>query len=96
MICKTRNLSLFTHGMRNNFANFGLFFETALACILCYVPFLQLPLGTRPLRFFHFMVPSVPFFCAIILYDEIRKLILRKGIDDRGRKIGWVARNTYY
>lgn len=96
MICKTRNLSLFTHGMRNNFANFGLFFETALACILCYVPFLQLPLGTRPLRFFHFMVPSVPFFCAIIIYDEIRKLLLRKGIDERGRKIGWVARNTYY
>ena len=96
LICKTRNLSLFTQGLRNCFANFGLFFETGLACILCYVPFLQLPLGTRPLRFFHFMVPSVPFFVVILTYDEIRKYLLRKGIDDRGRFKGWIARNTYY
>lgn len=48
------------------------------------------------MRFYHFMVPSVPFFVVILLYDEIRKIFLRKGIDDQGRKLGWVARNTYY
>merc|ERR1712091_750399 len=58
MICKTRNLSLSQQGMVNNFGNFGLFFETALVAILCYVPFLNVALGTRQICFPHFAVPS--------------------------------------
>ena len=38
IICKTRKLSVFQQGMGNWFMNFGLFFETALACFLSYTP----------------------------------------------------------
>ena len=38
IICKTRKLSVFQQGMSNWFMNFGLFFETALACLLSYTP----------------------------------------------------------
>jgi len=81
MICKTRNLSLSQQGMVNHFGNFGLFFETALVAILLYVPFLNIALGTRPIPFAHFAVPSFSFFVAIFFYDEMRKIWLRNGME---------------
>eukprot|EP00344_Euplotes_crassus_P005805 CAMPEP_0196998080 /NCGR_PEP_ID=MMETSP1380-20130617/3549_1 /TAXON_ID=5936 /ORGANISM="Euplotes crassus, Strain CT5" /LENGTH=1183 /DNA_ID=CAMNT_0042414523 /DNA_START=32 /DNA_END=3583 /DNA_ORIENTATION=- len=97
MICKTRSLSISQQGMKNNFANFGLIFETVLVAILCYVPWLNIALGTRMLASPHFGVPSFPFFTVIFFYDEGRKSLLRAGIDkDTGRIRGWVAQNTYY
>jgi len=100
MICKTRALSISQQGMINGRANFGLFFETALVAILCYVPILNAPLGTRQIAFPHFAVPSFSFFCVIMAYDELRKIFLRNGIkkSHRGRAkyAGWVVRNTYY
>jgi sodium/potassium-transporting ATPase subunit alpha len=80
MICKTRNLSLSQQGMVNRFGNFGLFSETALVAILCYVPFLNIALGTRMIAFPHFLVPSFSFFVVIFLYDEMRKIWLRQGM----------------
>jgi len=80
MICKTRNLSLSQQGMINTMGNFGLFFETALVAILCYVPFLNVGLGTRQIAFAHFAVPSFSFFVAIFFYDELRKIWLRNGM----------------
>jgi hypothetical protein len=100
MICKTRALSISQQGMVNNNANFALFFETALVAILCYVPQLGVPLGTRQIAFPHFAVPSFSFFAVIMAYDELRKIFLRRGIrkSKRGRAsyVGWVVRNTYY
>jgi len=77
MICKTRNLSLSQQGMVNTMGNFGLFFETALVAILCYVPFLNIALGTRQIPFPHFLVPSCSFYAVIFFYDELRKIFLR-------------------
>jgi sodium/potassium-transporting ATPase subunit alpha len=97
MICKTRNLSISQQGMKNHFGNFGLVFETVLIAILCYVPYLNIGLGTRMLASAHFGVPVFPFFAVIFFYDEGRKSFLRAGIDkDTGRIKGWVAQNTYY
>jgi len=100
MICKTRALSISQQGMVNNNSNFALFFETALVAILCYVPQLGVPLGTRQIAFPHFAVPSFSFFAVIMAYDELRKIFLRRGIrkSKRGRAsyVGWVVRNTYY
>jgi sodium/potassium-transporting ATPase subunit alpha len=99
MICKTRNLSLSQQGMVNNFGNFGLFFETALVAFLCYVPPLNVALGTRMIAFPHFAVPSFSFFVAIFFYDEVRKIWLRHGMvreDGRLRLKGWIVQNTYY
>jgi sodium/potassium-transporting ATPase subunit alpha len=94
MICKTRNLSLSQQGMVNMFGNFGLFSETALVAILCYVPYLNVALGTRMIAFPHFLVPSFSFFVAIFLYDELRKIWLRQGMvreDGRLRLKGWIV-----
>jgi len=100
MICKTRNLSLSQQGMKNTMGNFGLFFETALVALLCYVPFLQVALGTRAIAFPHFGVPSFSFYCAIFFYDEWRKIWLRNGMvrkeDGKLRLEGWIVQNTYY
>ena len=94
MICKTRNLSLSQQGMVNNFGNFGLFFETALVAVLCYVPPLNVALGTRMIAFPHFAVPSFSFFVAIFFYDELRKIWLRNGMvreDGRLKLKGWIV-----
>jgi hypothetical protein len=83
--------------MRNWFANFGLVFETVLISLLCYIPWLNIALGTRMLASPHFGVPAFPFFIIIFFYDEGRKTLLRAGIQkDTGRMTGWVAQNTYY
>lgn len=88
--CKTRYLSLRQQGMRNGMLNFGLFFETALGAVLCYVPFLNAPLFTRPISFVHWLC-AVPFAILIFTYDETRKWLMR----NLGKN-NWVERNTYY
>merc|ERR1712212_652740 len=89
IICKTRRNSVFQQGMRNKILIFGLFEETALAAFLSYCPGMDVALRMYPLK------PSW-WFCAfpysflIFVYDEIRKLILRRSPG------GWVERETYY
>lgn len=97
LICKTRNLSITQHGMKNQFGNFGLLFETILIAVLCYFPWFNIPLGTRMVASPHFAVPVFPFFIIIFFYDEGRRFLLRKGIEKGTNRItGWVAQNTYY
>uniref|UniRef100_A0A8C5WM59 Sodium/potassium-transporting ATPase subunit alpha n=1 Tax=Leptobrachium leishanense TaxID=445787 RepID=A0A8C5WM59_9ANUR len=77
IICKTRRNSVFQQGMKNKILIFGLFEETALAAFLSYCPGMDIALRMYPLK------PSW-WFCAfpysflIFVYDEIRKLILRR------------------
>jgi len=99
MICKTRNLSLSQQGMVNQFGNFGLFFETSLVAILCYVPFCNYVFQTRQIAFAHFCVPTFSFYVAIFFYDELRKIWLRQGmirVNGRLKLDGWIVQNTYY
>jgi hypothetical protein len=103
MICKTRWLSIRQQGMRNPLMNFGLLFETILGACVCFVPFLNAALQTRPLRFTHWF-PGMPFMVIIFMYDEIRKYIMRSGSYDETdpvtgqvtKKFNWVGENTYY
>lgn len=110
LACKTRTLSLKNQGMRNNMLSFGLFFETALGAILCYVPFVNVALITRPIYFVHWLAP-MPFAIFILSYDEIRKWLMRnlsadfqwtqsatwmKRPDEGDQPKNWVWRNTYY
>mmetsp|Transcript_10120 Transcript_10120/g.14103 ORF Transcript_10120/g.14103 Transcript_10120/m.14103 type:complete len:1085 (+) Transcript_10120:183-3437(+) len=90
LACKTRTLSIYHQGMRNQVLNFGLVFETALGIFLCYTPGLSTGLGTRAIEFEHWL-PALPFCMLILTYDEIRKGIMRYQGDQ-----GWVYRNTYY
>ena len=87
--------------MVNGVGNFGLFFEFALVATFLYVPFINIGLSTRGIAFPHFAVPSFSFYIAIFFYDELRKLMLRKGFEKdpetgRMRQKGWIVQNAYY
>jgi len=90
IICKTRKLSVFQQGMGNWFMNFGLFFETALACFLSYTPGMDKGLRMYPLKF-NWWLPAIPFSILIWIYDETRKYLLRTLPPGN-----WVERETYY
>ena len=90
IICKTRKLSVFQQGMKNHFMNFGLVFETVLACILSYTPGMDKGLRMYPL-YFNWWVPAIPFSILIFCYDETRKFLLR-----RQPAGSWIERETYY
>ena len=62
---------------RNYYLLFGLIFETALAVFLAYIPGLDVGLNMHGMRFEWWFTP-VMFCLLIFLYDEIRKLIIRK------------------
>ncbi|XP_077287532.1 sodium/potassium-transporting ATPase subunit alpha-like [Arctopsyche grandis] len=89
IICKTRRNSLYEQGMRNWVLNFGLVFETMVACILAYTPGMDKGLRMYPIKFVWWL-PPMPFMVIILIYDEIRRLILRRYPG------GWVERETYY
>merc|ERR1711913_204337 len=89
IICKTRKLSVFQQGMKNHFMNFGLFFETALACVLSYTPGMDKGLRMYPLKF-NWWLPAIPFSILIFCYDETRKFLLRRNPG------GWIEKETYY
>lgn len=81
LICKSRILSLFQHGMRNMVFNGGLVFETIVGVFIVYVPFVREILQTASLGIRH-LIPALPFAVFIFAYDEIRKALMRHG--DKG------------
>merc|ERR1719289_348361 len=89
IICKTRKLSVFQQGMKNHFMNFGLCFETALACVLSYTPGMDKGLRMYPLKI-NWWLPAIPFSILIWCYDETRKFLLRRNPG------GWIEQETYY
>eukprot|EP00808_Paulinella_micropora_P008500 g31928.t1 len=76
IICKTRRLSLFQHGMKNNLLTFSLFFTMALSMFMFYTTPMQQAIGTRPLVPEHWFL-SMPMAVVIVIYDEIRKYLMR-------------------
>lgn len=89
LICKTRRLSIFEQGFKNNVLNFSMIFETCIACFLCYTPGMKEGLHMYPVKWQWWCVP-LPFFFLILIYEECRKFIIKK------RPHGWVALETYY
>ncbi|KAK3513798.1 hypothetical protein QTP70_028881, partial [Hemibagrus guttatus] len=77
IICKTRRNSLFQQGMKNKILIFGLFAETALAAFLSYCPGMDVALRMYPLKVYWWFC-ALPYSLLIFIYDEIRKLILRR------------------
>uniref|UniRef100_A0A7S2FWX1 Cation-transporting P-type ATPase N-terminal domain-containing protein n=1 Tax=Octactis speculum TaxID=3111310 RepID=A0A7S2FWX1_9STRA len=94
LICKTRTLSLHQQGMSNSVMILGLFTETLLCLVLCYVPGVEVALGTQPLLAVHWF-SSFPFSMFIFFYDEVRKYIIRKHRRFHG-SAGWLEKYTYY
>ncbi|KAE8588561.1 hypothetical protein XENTR_v10022613 [Xenopus tropicalis] len=89
IICKTRRNSVFQQGMKNKILIFGLLEETALAAFLSYCPGMDVALRMYPLKVTWWFC-AFPYSLLIFLYDEVRKLILRR---DPG---GWVEKESYY
>uniref|UniRef100_A0A3B4H3M5 Sodium/potassium-transporting ATPase subunit alpha n=1 Tax=Pundamilia nyererei TaxID=303518 RepID=A0A3B4H3M5_9CICH len=89
IICKTRRNSVFQQGMKNKILIFGLFEETALAAFLSYCPGMDVALRMYPLKPTWWFC-AFPYSFLIFVYDEARKLILRRNPG------GWVERETYY
>ncbi|CAF0722465.1 unnamed protein product [Didymodactylos carnosus] len=90
LICKTRRLSLFQQGIRSNlFVIFCIIFMPAVAVVLIYIPGLNRALFLERLQPLWWL-PPIPFAIMIFIYDEIRKLMIRKSPE------GWVAQETYH
>lgn len=89
VICKTRKNSIFQQGMSNWVLNAGLLVAVGLGCILLYTPGLDKYVLLPGIYAIHWL-PGVPFAIVIFLFDEIRRLIIRR------RPGGWVERETYY
>lgn len=89
IICKTRRNSIIHQKMNNHVLNFGLFFETCLAAFLSYCPGMDVVFHTYPLKFSWWLIP-LPFSLLILIYDEVRRFILRHNPG------GWVEKETYY
>jgi len=104
IICKTRVLSLFQQGMKNWPMNRALVFETALAAFVSYCPGIYQGLKTRPLSG-TWWLPAIAFSVLILIYDEIRKLLIRRAreaVRVSGKdpllpeNTGFIERATYY
>jgi len=89
VICKTRRLSIFQQGMMNHHLTFALFFETGLAIFLVYCPGFERGLRLYPLLFVWWFAP-LEWALVIVIYDEIRKLLIRYWPQM------WLSKETYY
>jgi sodium/potassium-transporting ATPase subunit alpha len=90
IICKTRRLSIFRHGMDNWVLNFAIVFETALAAFLSYTPGMDKGLNMYPLKV-NWWFPAISFALLMLAYEEIRKLIIR--VRPSG---SWLEKETGY
>ena len=77
------------YGVASNLDKNGLFEETALAAFLSYCPGMGVALRMYPLKPTWWFC-AFPYSLLIFVYDEVRKLIIRR------RPGGWVEKETYY
>jgi sodium/potassium-transporting ATPase subunit alpha len=111
IICKTRMNSLFTHGMRNQAMNFGLFFETAVACFMSYTPGMGTLLHMFPVKygcrlFYKFdaiLIANSIFFSRFVWWLPAMPFAIIILMYDEVRKYylrknpgGFLERETYY
>ncbi|ELR50437.1 Sodium/potassium-transporting ATPase subunit alpha-4 [Bos mutus] len=89
IICKTRRNSIFQQGMKNKILIFGILEETILAAFLSYTPGMDVALRMYPLKITWWFC-ATPYSLLIFVYDEIRRLIIRRYPG------GWVEKETYY
>ena len=79
IICRTRRQSLLTVGLfTNRLVLLGIGAELLLLAAIAYIPAFNTFFGTAPLEAWMLML-SVPFAFAILLGDELRRLLVRRG-----------------
>ncbi|XP_006037826.1 potassium-transporting ATPase alpha chain 1 [Alligator sinensis] len=78
LIRKTRRLSVFQQGFfRNRVLVIAIVFQVCLGNFLCYCPGMPNIFNFMPIRFQWWLVP-MPYGLLIFVYDEIRKLGVRR------------------
>jgi len=88
-LSRTRSASIISKGFGNMMINFALVFETLLALLLIYIPGLNNGLQLEMLHPLA-LLPALPFVLFMVLYDEIRKAIIRKHPN------GWMQRELAF
>lgn len=77
ILCKTRKLSIFSHGLNNTFMIFGMATEVMLVLICAYFYPFNVAFSTRDNIFIHFGMASIPFALLQLLIDEVKKYLMR-------------------
>lgn len=79
LICRTRRQSILSAGIfSNKLIWFGIVTELALVAAVSHVAWLQLFFGTAPIGWFELSL-GVPFAILILLGDELRRWLIRRG-----------------
>jgi sodium/potassium-transporting ATPase subunit alpha len=94
-VIKTRTQNLSTGGLRNFQQFFGWAWMLMFCMFLGYFQPLNIAFNTRPLKFLHFAWPSIVFNLFFIIFDEIRKYLIRV-VPGKDNKPNWFRRNTYW
>lgn len=89
IMCKTRVNSIFQQGMDNWFLNFSFIFEIILTGVLLYTTGTEKIFKTMPLSAYWYW-PPLPLGAFLWIYDELRRLCIRKFPG------GIIERETYY
>jgi len=76
LISKVRRVPLYTKLFDNWVVFAAILGETALACFLSYTPGLNTAISYMPIKLWWWL-PGFPFSALIIIYDEIRRFLLR-------------------
>ncbi len=83
-------------GLKNIFLLFGWTTEVALCFVLAYALPINHVFGTRDLILPHFFLPGVPHGLLMLVYDEVRKYLIRNYKTDTIKHANWFERNTCY
>lgn len=86
LVKRTRRVSIIENGIDNDWITLSLFFETILAVLLAYIPFINVILSTYPLMFRYVLCP-LPIAIWFLVSDEIRKAIIRRWPNGHIRKL---------
>jgi len=94
VVNKTSRTSIFVLGFKNYYQLWGLMAETIFCILLAYIPGINDILGTRDIDFLMFGMAATPWALFMLIYDEIRKYLIRKRPKGGYReKPGWWYRN---
>jgi sodium/potassium-transporting ATPase subunit alpha len=89
LICRTRRQSILSAGIfSNRLIWLGIFVELGLVAAISHVPFLQPFFGTAPIGWFEVSL-ALPFAALILLGDEFRRLMIRRGNGFVQRWLTW-------
>jgi len=89
IICRTRHQSIFTHGLfSNKLIWIGIGVELLLVGFISHVPFANTFFGTAPIGINELLIP-IPFAILTFVWDEFRKLMIRRGNKFFKRNLAW-------